>query len=118
MKAIVYCERIRDVKGDQKRRNRYLGGRVPFGFELGANGELVKDKSQQQAIRRMIALRDAGESLRSIAATMRAAGHPLSHEGVKKIIHSHHGDKPGANRLPCQRSAGKISGEDRDSVGY
>jgi DNA invertase Pin-like site-specific DNA recombinase len=82
-------ERIRDVKSDQKKRNRYLGGKVPCGYKLGANGELVAVQTQQKAIRRMISLRDRGESLRNIAAIMRESGHKLSREGVKKIIVAH-----------------------------
>jgi putative DNA-invertase from lambdoid prophage Rac len=79
-------ERIRDVKADQKTRNRYLGGTVPFGWTLNDEGELVADKSQQAAITRMVALRQAGQSLRAIADTMRAGGVNVSHAGVKKII--------------------------------
>lgn len=79
-------ERIRDVKADQKARNRYLGGTVPFGWTLDDDGELVAEESQQAAIARMLALRQAGQSLRAIADTMKAEGVTLSHAGVKKII--------------------------------
>jgi DNA invertase Pin-like site-specific DNA recombinase len=79
-------ERIRDVKADQKARNRYLGGTVPFGWTLDEEGELVADESQQAAISRMVALRQAGQSLRAIADTMKAEGVNVSHAGVKKII--------------------------------
>ncbi len=34
-------ERIGQVKADQKARGRYLGGKVPFGFRRGEDGELV-----------------------------------------------------------------------------
>ena len=34
-------ERIGQVKADQKARGRYLGGKVPFGFRRGDDGELV-----------------------------------------------------------------------------
>ena len=44
-------ERIRDVKADQRKRNRYLGGIVPFGWELGEDGALVEVPVQQAAIR-------------------------------------------------------------------
>src|SRR3979411_3072581 len=60
-------ERIRDVKTDQRKRNRYLGGTVPFGWALAEDGELIEDASQQAAIARMKAMRDAGQSLRGIA---------------------------------------------------
>jgi DNA invertase Pin-like site-specific DNA recombinase len=61
-------ERIRDVKKDQRSRNRYLGGTVPFGRTRSENGELIPEPKQQAAIKRMHRLRAKGESLRSIAA--------------------------------------------------
>lgn len=79
-------ERIRDVKQDQKSRNRYLGGAVPFGWQIGPDKELNKDKKQQDAITQMVKMREAGQSLRAIAAEMEAKGFKLSHFGVQKII--------------------------------
>jgi putative DNA-invertase from lambdoid prophage Rac len=79
-------ERIRDVKADQKARNRYLGGTVPFGWRLGDEGELVAFPQDQAAIHHMMELRQAGRSLRAIAEEMKAEGFDLSHVGVKKII--------------------------------
>ncbi|MBS1799551.1 MAG: recombinase family protein [Acidobacteria bacterium] len=79
-------ERIRDVKADQKKRNRYLGGTVPFGWALGDDGELVKDDAQQAAIRRMKALHIKGESLRAISAALADDGFTVSHAGVKNIL--------------------------------
>jgi putative DNA-invertase from lambdoid prophage Rac len=34
-------ERIRDVKADQRKRQRYLGGIVPFGWKVGDDGTLA-----------------------------------------------------------------------------
>jgi DNA invertase Pin-like site-specific DNA recombinase len=79
-------ERVATVKADQRARGRYLGGKLPFGWHLGDDGDLVESPEQQQAIARMKTLRRAGMSLRAIAGEMVGAGHPLSHEGVKKII--------------------------------
>jgi putative DNA-invertase from lambdoid prophage Rac len=79
-------ERVAVVKADQRARGRYLGGIVPFGYVVGVDGALEAQADQQAAIARMRALRLAGRSLRSIAAEMRLAGHPLSHEGVKGIL--------------------------------
>jgi len=61
---------------DACRRDRYLG----------VNGELVEDDVQQDAIRRMVELRSAGASLRTIETAMKAEGFKLSHVGIKKII--------------------------------
>jgi putative DNA-invertase from lambdoid prophage Rac len=79
-------ERIRDVKKDQRSRNRYLGGTVPFGWARGWNGELVPDAKQQAAVKRMRQLRTKGESFRAIAATIQAEGFSVTHMGVKKVL--------------------------------
>ena len=81
-------ERIRDVKADQRRRKRYLGGIVPFGWRVGEDGELVAVPAQQAAIKKAKALRAKGKSLRAIAAALAAQGVRLSHEGVKRIVSS------------------------------
>ncbi len=58
--------RIGQAKADQKSRGRFLGGDVPFGFEVGADGALVPVEEQQAAIREIAAL--------------------ISHEGVARIL--------------------------------
>jgi len=65
-------ERIGQAKADQKSRGRFLGGDVPFGFEVGADGALVPIGAQQEAIREIAALRAQGRSLRAIRDEMRA----------------------------------------------
>src|SRR3954453_4919636 len=67
-------ERISDVKADQKARNRYLGGREPFGWRVGDDGALVEIPEQQAAIRRMVEMRETGAPYRTIAAAMTEAG--------------------------------------------
>jgi putative DNA-invertase from lambdoid prophage Rac len=79
-------ERIGQVKADQKARGRYLGGKVPFGFRRGDDGELVPHQAEQDAIREMIALRAQGWALRAIAAALQAQGHRISHEGVAGVL--------------------------------
>jgi putative DNA-invertase from lambdoid prophage Rac len=84
-------ERVAEVKRDQKNRGRYLGGIVPFGYTLGDDGKLVPVPAQQKAIARMRKLREQGLKLRAIAAKMTAAGHPISHVGVRNILASERG---------------------------
>ncbi len=60
------------VKADQKARGRYLGGKFPFGFRRGDDGELVPHTAEQEVIREMIALRAEGRPLRAIADAVRA----------------------------------------------
>jgi putative DNA-invertase from lambdoid prophage Rac len=79
-------ERTRDVKKDQRSRNRYLGGKVPFGWTRGEGGELIEDRRQQLAINRMRQMRDRGESLRAIATTLQTDGFGISHMGIKKLL--------------------------------
>jgi putative DNA-invertase from lambdoid prophage Rac len=78
-------ERIRDVKADQRRRQRYLGGIVPFGWRV-ENGDLVEVPEQQAAITRARKMRAKGLSLRAISAALGENGIRLSHEGVKRIV--------------------------------
>jgi DNA invertase Pin-like site-specific DNA recombinase len=78
-------ERIKDVKTDQKKRGRYLGGAVPFGWEL-EEGNLRENPVEQDAIRQMIQMRSQGTSLRTIASVMKSDGFNLSHVGVSKMI--------------------------------
>jgi len=85
-------ERVRDVKEDQRRRNRFLGGRVPFGWRVQrdtdneSGGELVEVPEQQDAIRKMRDLHAAKVSLRSISEQMKADGFTLSHQGVAEVL--------------------------------
>ena len=79
-------ERIRDVKADQRRRRRYLGGIVPFGWRVGPEGELVEVPEQQAAIRLARELRKMGLSLRAISAALAENGVRISHEGVKRLV--------------------------------
>ena len=78
-------ERIRDVKADQRSRQRYLGGIVPFGWRV-VDGELVEVPEQQAAINRAKEMRAEGMSLRAIAAALSNQGIRISHEGVKRIV--------------------------------
>lgn len=82
-------ERIAEVKDDQKKRNRYLGGSVPFGFAITPDGGLVEVPEQQSAIEEMRRLKARGLSLRAIAEEMAAIGISISHVGVKKVLLAH-----------------------------
>ena len=43
-------ERVAQVKRDQRQRGRYLGGKVPYGFRVGAEGALEAVPEQQAVI--------------------------------------------------------------------
>ena len=81
------AERIADMKADQKRRGRYLGGAVPFGYRVAKDGKTLEPVAEEQAaIKRMGRLRRQGKSLRAISQDMKKRGHGVSHEGVKRVL--------------------------------
>jgi hypothetical protein len=59
---------------------------VPFGWQVGQNGELVEVPTEQAAIRRITDLHREGLSLRGISEAMKGEGINLSHVGVKGVI--------------------------------
>jgi DNA invertase Pin-like site-specific DNA recombinase len=78
-------ERISDVKRDQRQRRRYLGGRVPFGYQVTEDGDLAEVEEQQAAVRAMVELKRQGTSLRAIAEQIKAQGFTISHNAVREI---------------------------------
>src|SRR3954469_18749351 len=79
-------ERIADVKRDQRARGRFLGGTVPFGYRLGADGELVEHEGEQEAILEARMMKARGASLRAIAEALQARGHRISHVAVSRVL--------------------------------
>ena len=79
-------ERVATVKADQKKRGRYLGGDRPFGYQVSDIGELLEDKEEQKAIKRMQMLREHGASYRAIATELGQGGVSLTHMTVKRIL--------------------------------
>ncbi len=81
------AERIAEVKADQRRRGRYLGGTVPFGYRVADDGKQLEPVPKEQAaIKRMRRLHREGKSLRAISQDMKKRGHDVSHEGVKRVL--------------------------------
>jgi DNA invertase Pin-like site-specific DNA recombinase len=79
-------ERITEAKRDQRRRGLHLGGKVQFGYSLGANRMLVPDAAQQRAIKRAKKLHARGLSLRAIRDDLAKRGHKISHMLVSKLV--------------------------------
>ena len=78
-------ERISTVKADQKARGSYLGGKVPYGYELvgeGRDKRLVRVAGQQEVISSIQEMRLEGKPLRAIQA---ALGDRLSLEAINRI---------------------------------
>jgi DNA invertase Pin-like site-specific DNA recombinase len=59
-------ERVASVKADQRQRGRYLGGKVPFGYIVGAEGTLQEVPEQQAALTTARAMRSSRAKLRVI----------------------------------------------------
>lgn len=83
-------ERIAEVKQDQKKRNRYLGGKPPFGWQIEPDGGLSMIPEQQGAILQMRQLRAQGLSLRAIADRIASTGIQISHVAVQKVLENSH----------------------------
>ena len=80
-------ERVAAVKRDQRRRGRYLGGIVPYGWRVGEGGMLVPAELEQAVVRRARAMRAAGTPLRAIrAALAEECGARLSLDAVHRIV--------------------------------
>jgi putative DNA-invertase from lambdoid prophage Rac len=80
-------ERVTDVKRDQRQRGRYLGGRVPYGFRVGAEGALEAITEKQAAYSRAGELRAAGAPLRAIQAALRAEhGERVSLDALARVV--------------------------------
>jgi DNA invertase Pin-like site-specific DNA recombinase len=80
-------ERITEVKADQKKRQRFLGGSVPFGFIVSEDGALIEKEHEQEAIKEMMRLRfERQQSYRAIAEAMRNKGFNISHETVGQVL--------------------------------
>ena len=59
---------------------------MPFGWQVGPEGDLIEVPQQQAAIQRARELRQQGLSLRAISAALAQDGTKLSHEGVKNLL--------------------------------
>lgn len=57
-----------------KRKAGQRTGEIPFGWDLGADGRLIENVAEQRVIRCMVDCRQAGMSLRQIAAILNGQG--------------------------------------------
>lgn len=87
VKVKGHGEAIRAGKARKKKDGKYLGGPIPFGFRLDADGRLQTDEKQQAIIVEMQNLKRDRWSYRNIAKRIQEE-HDLkfSHEGVRRIL--------------------------------
>jgi DNA invertase Pin-like site-specific DNA recombinase len=79
-------ESIKAAKRQMAKEGRYIGGPVPFGWQV-KDGFLKKDRGQQKVIGQIKKWRADRWSYRDIAAKLREKhGVKLSHEGIRKVL--------------------------------
>jgi DNA invertase Pin-like site-specific DNA recombinase len=79
-------EAIKAAKRQMAREGKYIGGPVPFGWQV-KNGVLRKDREQQKIINQIKRWRSDRWSYRDIAVKLRKnLGVKLSHEGIRKVL--------------------------------
>jgi len=95
LEALAACESskhgdaIKAAKRTRKEQGKYLGGPVPFGWQVDGQGVLVRDEEQQRIIDHIEEMRADRWSYRDISRKLKEErGVQLSHEGVRRIISS------------------------------
>lgn len=108
LSALSTCEgsrhgqAIRLAKKHRKQQGKYLGGPVPFGWEVDKEGFLVPNQAQQKIIDQIVTMRMERWSYREISGKLRDEFDiRLSHEGVRKILagNTRRQAAPGKNRI-------------------
>jgi putative DNA-invertase from lambdoid prophage Rac len=86
-------ERVQQSKDDCRARGKYLGGKRPFGFQIGQPAEgrrdrpLIPDEAEQAAISKIVALRRRGRTLRQISVSIeKSCNIRISHEGIAGVL--------------------------------
>ena len=78
---------IRESKARQKKAGKYLGGPIPFGFQVDEGGRLQQNTEQQIIIDKMLSMKGDRWSYRDIARKMQEDhGLKFSHEGIRRIL--------------------------------
>jgi DNA invertase Pin-like site-specific DNA recombinase len=93
LSALAVCERsshgqaIRETKRSLKNQGKYIGGPVPFGWEVNKERVLVQNDAQQKIIQAIITMREERWSYRDIATKLKEEFDvQLSHAGVRRIL--------------------------------
>jgi hypothetical protein len=89
---LAHSERVKDGKANLRLNRRHQGGRRPFGYRFGKISgpgrapDLIPDLAEQQAIRDIVAMREAGRTLMGIRDIMRERGFKISHQAIANIM--------------------------------
>lgn len=83
MERNLIRERTSTAMRHKASRGEYTGGKVPFGYALGVDGvHIVEVAAEQAVIREARALRQAGKSLRAVAAELDVRGFKARNGGT------------------------------------
>ncbi|GAB6191276.1 serine integrase family protein [Desulfocastanea catecholica] len=95
LSALAVCENcghgeaIRATKRNLKKQGRYIGGPVPFGWQVNDDKKLVENAAQQQVIQAISAMREDRWSYRDISRKLKNDYDiQLSHAGVRRVLES------------------------------
>ncbi|MCB2218350.1 recombinase family protein [Desulfofustis glycolicus] len=113
LEALAACESsshgeaIKAAKRRSRRQGRYIGGPVPFGWQVDDKGFLRQRADQQRVIEAIKEMRGAGHSFREIAGRLGdEEGISLSHEGIRRILSADRARKEreqGGASVPAER---------------
>jgi hypothetical protein len=82
-------ETVRVTKRNLKNQGKYIGGPVPFGWEVNKEKNLVRNEAQQKIIQAIIQMREDRLSYREISEKLKNEFDiQLSHAGVRRIMES------------------------------
>ncbi|MGB3210307.1 MAG: recombinase family protein [Desulforhopalus sp.] len=93
LSALALCESsrhgeaIRATKRNLKKQGKYIGGPVPFGWEVNKDRFLVQNRAQQKIIQAIITMREDRWSYRDISKKLKDEYDiQLSHAGVRRVL--------------------------------
>ncbi len=102
--ALAVCESskhgeaIRATKKILRKQGKYIGGPVPFGWEVNNERFLVQNKAQQEIIKAITAMREDRWSYRDISTKLKNEFDiELSHAGIRRILDSDRKKKEAAS---------------------
>jgi DNA invertase Pin-like site-specific DNA recombinase len=82
-------ERIKAVKQSQRNKGRFLGGSRPFGYMIHSNGRLIENPMEQRVLKKIIAMKKKGKSLRAISSEVSTPMVPVSFKTVQRLLKRH-----------------------------
>ena len=93
----VIAERTKAALAHKRMRNEWIGGEVPYGYDLITGGILIKNETEQKVIRFIRHLHKNGYSLRGICRELQKSGyqtirgnlscHPATSTGILNRVY-------------------------------